>query len=82
MTEKQNGRQPRFVPHAFAQVRPNTNTKLDLQSPIVDRDYRIQYIVYVLTFLTTWNAMPSSALYIQVAGKVVSCNSTGVAMQC
>ena len=29
-------RQPRFVPHAFAP--PSANTKLDLRSPIFDRD--------------------------------------------
>ena len=36
---KQNGRQPRFVPHALAQAAQRKHKiRLALQSPIVDRD--------------------------------------------
>ena len=36
MAEKQNGRQPLFVPHAFAQAAQRK------QNPIVDRDKYVQ----------------------------------------
>ena len=43
-TEKQNGRQPRFVPHAFAQA----------AHPIVDRNYYYYYYYYYLLLTCKW----------------------------